>query len=41
MLMLWITGRNCLNNSELHLNSIGYGKLAINFIKKMKNLSKN
>ena len=34
-------GGNCLNNSGLHLNSTGYGKLAINFIKKMKNLSKN
>ena len=27
-------GGNCLNNSGLHLNSTGYGKLAINFIKK-------
>ena len=26
-------GGNCLNNSGLHLNSTGYGKLAINFIK--------
>ena len=34
-------GGNCLNNSGLHLNSTGYGKLAINFIKKMKTLSKN
>ena len=25
---------NCLNNSALHLNSTGYEKLAINFIKK-------
>ena len=25
-------GGNCLNNSGLHLNSTGYGKLAINFI---------
>ena len=32
---------NCLNNSGLHINSTGYGKLAINVIKKMKNLSKN
>ena len=28
---------NCLNNTGLHLNSTGYGKLA----KKIKNLSKN
>ena len=34
-------GGNCFNNSGLHLNSTGYGKLAINFIKKMKNSSKN
>ena len=34
-------GGNCLNNISLHLNSTGYGKLAINFIKKMRNLSKN
>ena len=27
---------NCLNNSGLHLNSTGYGKLAINFIKEME-----
>ena len=27
-------GENCLNNNVLHLNSTGYGKLAINFIKK-------
>ena len=32
-------GGNCLNNSGLYLNSTGYGKLAINFIKKMKTLS--
>ena len=25
---------NCLTNGGLHLNSTGYGKLAINFIKK-------
>ena len=37
----WNNGGNCLNNSRLHLNSTGYGKLAINFIKNMKNLSKN
>ena len=29
-------GGNCLTNSELHLNRTGYGKLVINFIKKMK-----
>ena len=34
-------GGNCLNNSGLHLNSSGYGKLATNFIKKMKTLSQN
>ena len=34
-------GGNCFSNSGLHLNSTGYGKLAINFMKKMKNLSKN
>ena len=34
-------GGNCLNNSGLHLDSTGYGKPVINFIKKMKNLSKN
>ena len=34
-------GGNCLNNSGLHLNSTGNGELAINFIKKKKNLSKN
>ena len=34
-------GGNCLTNSGLHLNRTGYGKLAIIFIKKMKNLSKN
>ena len=34
-------GGNCLNNSRLHLNSTEYGKLAISFIKKMKNLSEN
>ena len=34
-------GGNCLNNSGLHLNSTGYGKLAMNFIKKMKTLSQN
>ena len=34
-------GGNCLNNSGLYLNSTGYGKLAIIFIQKMKNLSKN
>ena len=34
-------GGNCLNNSGLHLNSTGYGKLAINFIKRVKTLSKN
>ena len=34
-------GGNCLNNSGLRLNSTGYGKLAIIFIQKMKNLSKN
>ena len=34
-------GGNCLNNISLHLNSTRYGKLAINFIKKMRNLSKN
>ena len=34
-------GGNCLTNIGLHLNSTGYGKLAINFIKKMKTLSKN
>ena len=33
--------RNCLTNSRLHLSNTGYGKLAINFIKKMKALSKN
>ena len=27
---------NCLNNSGLHLNSTGYSKLAINFIKEME-----
>ena len=27
-------GGNCLNNSGLHLNDTGYGKLAIHFIKK-------
>ena len=27
-------GGNCLDNSGLHLKSTGYGKLAINFIKK-------
>ena len=27
-------GKNCLNNSRLHLNSTGNGKLAIIFIKK-------
>ena len=32
---------NYLSNSGLHLNSTGYGKLAINFIKRMRNLSKN
>ena len=31
-------GGNCLTNSGLHVNSTGYGKLAINFIKKMKTL---
>ena len=34
-------GGNCLNNGKLHLNSTGYGKLAITFLKKMKNLRKN
>ena len=34
-------GGNCLTNSGLHLNRTGYGKLAIIFIKKMKNLSKD
>ena len=34
-------GGNYLSNSGLHLNSTGYGKLAINFIKRMRNLSKN
>ena len=34
-------GGNCLDNSGLHLNSTGYRKLVINFIKKMKILSKN
>ena len=34
-------GGNCLTNSGLHLNRTGYGKLAINFIKKMKTLSRN
>ena len=34
-------GGNCLTNSGLYLNSTGYAKLAINFIKKMKTLSKN
>ena len=32
-------GENYLNNSGLHLNSTKHGKLAINFIKKMKILS--
>ena len=32
-------GGNCLTKNEIHLNSTGNGKLAINFIKKMKNLS--
>ena len=32
-------GGNCLSNSGLYLNSTGYGKPAINFIKKMKTLS--
>ena len=27
-------GDNCISNSGLHLNSTGYGKVAINFIKK-------
>ena len=26
-------GANCSNNSRLHLNSTGYGKLAIKFIR--------
>ena len=34
-------GGNCLNNSGLLLNSTKYGKLAISFIKQMKNLSIN
>ena len=34
-------GGNCLTNCGLHLNSTGYDKLAINFIKKMKTLSEN
>ena len=34
-------GGNYLSNSGLHLNSTGYGKLVINFIKRMRNLSKN
>ena len=34
-------GGNCLNNSGLYLNSTGCGKMAINFIKKNKNLSNN
>ena len=34
-------GGNCLNDSGLHSNSTGYGKLAINFIKKIRNLNKN
>ena len=34
-------GGNCFKNGGLHLNSTRYGKLAINFMKKMKNLSKN
>ena len=34
-------GGNYLSNSGLHLKSTGYGKLAINFIKRMRNLSKN
>ena len=34
-------GGNYLSNSGLHLNSTGYGKLAINFNKRMRNLSKN
>ena len=34
-------GGNYLSNSGLHLNSTGYGKLAINFIKRMRNVSKN
>ena len=34
-------GGNYLSNSGLDLNSTGYGKLAINFIKRMRNLSKN
>ena len=34
-------GRSCLNISGLYLNSIGYGMLAINFIKKTKILNKN
>ena len=45
---MWSPGRckyrrcgNCLTNSGLHLNSTGYGKLVINFIKKMDTLSKN
>ena len=32
-------GGNCLTKNGIHLNSTGNGKLAINFIKKMKNLS--
>ena len=31
-------GGNCLTNSGLHVISTGCGKLAINFIKKMKTL---
>ena len=34
-------GGNCLNNRGLHVNSTRYGKPTINFIRKMKNLSKN
>ena len=33
--------RNCLKNSGLHLNSTVYGKLVMNFMTKMKVLSKN
>ena len=31
-------GENHLNNSALHLNSIVYGKLTINFIKKQRKI---
>ena len=30
-------GGNCLSNNGLYLNSTGYGKPAINFIKKNEN----